>query len=958
MDPSSIASAACSLLGMTIHISGSLYGEWDHPSNLLAEHLIYELSQLRNVLQPLELTALSATHAVIVSRKLLICFDDMKDCLVSLGSGLLGPDVFNFKNYELRWRSFNAPRPSQATHLSFTPTEGLQQTQHLQACLSRLRDNIETFTSLKSEEPAPKDMVDPRGNLWRDCADYFTAHESARQFRLEGTGQWLINHAHFRRWLIGERVANTLFCPGEPGSGKTILTSLAIDEVQKWQQNNRCSNIGLAYFYFSYRRPIPMRHVVLALLQQLHLQSLSPVDELTALERLAAKSKHIPFASVVTVLLTVSRQFSKVYIILDALDECAPGYKPDLLHLLTSIKDSPARLLASSRPHPTFGVLEVGPKIEILPPKEDIEHYAKTKLQHAPLFAGDDELLDEVISALVAASERHHISDMTRALGFCPLPYRLMRSCKNVPTAELQRSPYSAYQDSLNRIQTQEPNMTALAKRTLTWLFYSQRPLGTAEFLEIHHSSARSEVEIDIPLIVKACMTLVGSRETVAFAHISVKAFLEQQTRTALDDEKMIAAHCLHYLIDSNIDEATTHDSLNNQLRSNPFLDYAATYWGCHLRNAVEKDEEEHKSLRRLCSMLLNDKPRVASLCHIIFMSQLEKAPTGKLVKSSWLHLVSYFGLDWAINPPLVEETVVAEQDEWGRTPLHLAALRGFVDCVAVLLTQQSQSQQDLDRRTVWHHAAMSGNFETIRCLVNFNTTIQDSTHSDTLVGLRADKLGKSPLEYAAINGDESTFMMLLPFYTSESANEFRSRAFRVALACGKIDILKCLLSQGEAIDYNYLLEATKTGMEAAVQLLVEYGSRIDNPNAAEDSALLIAAREGWNKILEFLIWNGEDLERMDADGQTALALAVQMGNDEGVRILLQAGALPERSINSDTLVVYAASQGRVKIVQLLLEAGGEPYEAALAAVKNGRAEVLEQLFQHRLLSGLNSKGR
>ncbi|KAL7959836.1 hypothetical protein V8C34DRAFT_278203 [Trichoderma compactum] len=66
-----------------------------------------------------------------------------------------------------------------------------------------------------------------------------------------------------------------------------------------------------------------MRNVVLALLQQLYLQSLSPVDELTDLERLAAKSEHIPLASVVSVLLTVSRQFSKVYIILDALDECA-----------------------------------------------------------------------------------------------------------------------------------------------------------------------------------------------------------------------------------------------------------------------------------------------------------------------------------------------------------------------------------------------------------------------------------------------------------------------------------------------------------------------------------------------------------------------------------------------------------------------------------------------------------
>ncbi|KAL7910088.1 ankyrin [Trichoderma velutinum] len=933
MDPSMVASAACSLLGMTIQISGSLSGEWNYSSQLLAERLTYELSQLRIVLQSLELAASSATHAVTVSKNLLVCFNDVKNCLVSLESQLLGrnfSDVSNFQGCELPRRIFDASGPSQAPRLPFTPAEGLKQIQHLQVCLSRLRDNS---TSLESEEPAPNHTVDLGGALWRGCADYITTHESARESRLEGTGLWLINHAHFRRWLIGELVAYTLFCSGEPGSGKTILTylsiswSLAIDEVQKWQQTNRSSNIGLAYFYFSYRKHSPIRNVVVALLQQLYLQSLSPVDELTALESLAAKSEHIPFDSVVSVLLTVARRFSKAYIILDALNECAPVYKPDLLHLLTSIKTSPIRLLISSRPHQTFGALAVGPKVEILPSKADIEHYAKTKLQHAPLFEGDDELLDEVITALVAAS-------------FCPSSYRLMREQK----AKLQRSPYSAYEDSLNRIQNQEPHMADLAKRTLTWLSYSQRPLKTVELLEIHRFSTQGAAEIDVPLIIEACMTLVQARETVAFTHISVKEVFENQARTATDDEKMIAVHCIQYLIDSNIDEALTHGSLNDQLRNNPFLDYAATYWGCHLRNAVQKDEGERENFRRLCSTLLSDKPRVASLCHEIFVSQLEKnLPAEKFVKSSWLHLVSYFGLDWAIYPPLVEEIVVDEQDEWGRTPLYLAALKGFVDCVAILLTQESQSQQDLDRRTVWHYAAMGGNPETIRCLADFNPRILKSAHSDTLVNLRADRLGKSPLEYAAINGDESTFMMLLPFYTSEFANDFRSKAFRAALA---------------DINYDYLLEATKAGSYVAVQLLVDYGSNIDKPDAAGESALMIAAQESWNDILKFLIWNGANLESKDTDGQTALALAVKTGNEEGVQSLLKAGARPERSINGDTLVVYAASQGRVEIVRLLLHARIEPYEAALAAVKKGGAEVLEQFSRWGLLLDLSSNQR
>ena len=143
MDPSSFASAAASLLGMTIQVTGSLYGDWDYSSRMLAERLIYELSQLRNILQSLEVAALSVTEAVIVPKDALVCLEDIKERLISLGSKLLSRNTFHlssFSDYALSWRSFNAPRPPQTIKLPFTPTEALEEIQYLQSCLSRLRD--------------------------------------------------------------------------------------------------------------------------------------------------------------------------------------------------------------------------------------------------------------------------------------------------------------------------------------------------------------------------------------------------------------------------------------------------------------------------------------------------------------------------------------------------------------------------------------------------------------------------------------------------------------------------------------------------------------------------------------------------------------------------------------------------------------------------------------------------
>lgn len=149
-----------------------------------------------------------------------------------------------------------------------------------------------------------------------------------------------------------------------------------------------------------------MPKVVLSLLQQLHLQSLSPVDELTELERHAAKSEHVPFTTIISAFMAVARQFTTTYIVLDALDECAVDYRHDLVRFLTSIKDSPIRLLAFSSPHQTFNILDSSPKLEICPHKEDVNHYCTVKLRRSPILVRHQDLLDRVVSALVQVSER------------------------------------------------------------------------------------------------------------------------------------------------------------------------------------------------------------------------------------------------------------------------------------------------------------------------------------------------------------------------------------------------------------------------------------------------------------------------------------------------------------------------------------------------------------------------
>jgi Cdc6-like AAA superfamily ATPase len=68
--------------------------------------------------------------------------------------------------------------------------------------------------------------------------------------RQAGTGQWLLDSAEFQAWMEANK--QTVFCPGIPGAGKTILTSIVIDELFTRFGNDE--NVCIAYIYCNFWR--------------------------------------------------------------------------------------------------------------------------------------------------------------------------------------------------------------------------------------------------------------------------------------------------------------------------------------------------------------------------------------------------------------------------------------------------------------------------------------------------------------------------------------------------------------------------------------------------------------------------------------------------------------------------------------------------------------------------------
>ncbi|KAL6355507.1 hypothetical protein LRP88_11101 [Fusarium phalaenopsidis] len=942
MDPSSFASAAASLLALNIQILSSLYGDWGEESRPLVDRLTYELTQIRTVLQALEITSLSFAEPVFDVSRLRSCLEDLKEHLLWLGPKVSEPGL---QRYEWQWRTMNMLERAGFRNLSLSKSEGANELVYLRSSLSKLKDCI-----AKSPFRFPKATVDRQArtlgsSLWNDCMDYIKSHETARETRTEGTGRWLLSDKMYHKWFEIDRSSNVFYCTGRPGSGKTVLTSLVVDEIKDLQQREPSSSIGLAYFYFSYKVPSPMRGVVLALLEQLFLQSLSTPNEVLQLEARASKGEQIPFRELLSTLSAVSKRFQKCYIVIDALDECADDYQADLIHLLSSIRDSRSRLFVTSRPFQSYAMFESYPRISVAPSAEDVELYATSQLEMSPLKDHPD-LLQKVVGAIIKSSAQHGM--------FLLVMLQVREVLDNHAAKDTSEwleyfqshgasegNLLNAYQKELAQISCLSPDLTNLATWTLTWLYFAQRPLNSRELLDVLRTSGHATVlklsdREAIGLVVKSCMGLVRNSTTITFTHFSVKEFFDyNKNHSLLCPEYMVARRCLQYIILHEPYRLRNSDEVDEAVSTHPFLLYAANHWGRHVFN-VGPDQQfffEHE-----CLIVLNDPETVAALAQILLLPHLEmKTLEGPFFDFSALHMIAHFGLTWLPDLDWHGSSIFDHlEDSWGRTPLHIAASQGHTLCLDKLLSMQdlvsNSRRADDGGRTRCNERQRSG----------------------------YPGVGLSPLQYAAIQGDGEAFEKLMDAYPAEEGSKaYMDEALTAALQHGRIDIVRMLLDYITP-RYEHLTVAINSNFALAVRLLLDYVDDLDNPATAQRTALLEAARTGNNTILSFLIRSGAGVGETDSNGLTALAHAVEVGNVEAVGVLLKAGANPATRYSDDTsLIMHAASRNMIDILQLLIEAkpgDGDLKEAAFLAAKEGHQDVVQLLLASGVLPNERSR--
>jgi NACHT domain len=235
---------------------------------------------------------------------------------------------------------------------------------------------------------------------WLTPIDYAPQQNDLIGRRQTGTGQWLLDSAEFQTWLGTDR--QVLFCPGIPGAGKTILTAIVIDDLNTRFQNN--PSVGIAYLYCNFRRRHEQKaeDLLASLLKQLAQDPSSiPNSAKTLYKRHKAKRTRPSFDEISTTLQSVAAMYSRVLIIVDALDECqvAGGCRT---RFLTEIFDLQAKcganLIATSRFIPEItNIFKGSMSLEIRASEEDVQRYLDGQMSRLPRFVAQSPELQEEI---------------------------------------------------------------------------------------------------------------------------------------------------------------------------------------------------------------------------------------------------------------------------------------------------------------------------------------------------------------------------------------------------------------------------------------------------------------------------------------------------------------------------------------------------------------------------------
>ncbi|KAH7200913.1 hypothetical protein BKA60DRAFT_601085 [Fusarium oxysporum] len=553
---------------------------------------------------------------------------------------------------------------------------------------------------------------------WLSPPDYSTNANLARERRHPGTGTWLLDSSAFREWTVGTR--RHLWLHGLAGCGKTILSTTILDHLLQIY-----THTTLAFFFdFSDPGKQKLENLLHSLAVQLYHTGKEAAKRLDSLFASNDDGRRKPDTNGLSACVdTMIQSAGKVFIIIDALDECTT--RQELLHWIRGLAYSNCQLLVTGRPEVEFQ-REIPRLLDehncVLLEKQavnaDIRSYVEVTLEQKPDFVSkklSQGILEEIRDKIGDGADGmfRWAACQLESLARCLSPKAIKLALRSLP-----RDLNETYCRMLQNIPSEYKSG---AIRLLQFLVYTKRPLTLAEAIEVIATEIDQEprgFDIDGRLslktdILRYCPSLVmitkvtnyvGIVEELHLAHFSVKEYLLEQAQFNLKNASIaISKTCLTYLTDIR----GSHSTLR---RNFPMARYAAESW---MDYAVSTETSE--DIVRTTVSFLRDETTFQRWCRL-YQADCPWVDQPGPPRASRLYYACLGGLSWAARDLTTEGVDVNSQGGYYGNALQAASYEGNLEVVQLLLDNGADvNAQGGQHGNALQAALVKGNPEILR---------------------------------------------------------------------------------------------------------------------------------------------------------------------------------------------------------------------------------------------------
>ncbi|RKL51630.1 hypothetical protein BFJ70_g347 [Fusarium oxysporum] len=535
----------------------------DAPTSLRA--VLIEVSTLKSVLEGLEFISKCETFTPALQNRLAASDGPIEGCRAALTAL---EKLFPKQSLQNR-QNASKRRKVQVTFATLAWPLKQGQVQDLLQQISRHKDGIqlalttEVTKDIKDVKAVSEEIHsiltgEQRHRVydWLTSTDPSPIHNRSRKLYEHGTGSWMLRSPYWTDWLASS--VRCLWVHGIPGSGKTILASWLIENVQDHcnrasTENSPCAS-AYYYCYFGHHQDetAPFLRWVITQLSR-HAEVVS-----TLMYSLFKRGTEPSIPELLDTLEQILQVFSCVYIVIDGVDESNPRDELlEVIHTLVTDRRFPSlQILVTSREY--VDIERVMEKVFVSVPmsnglvEQDIRLHVRSILRSNIKFqCWPNDLLIEVEDAVSTKAEGmqvfDHIEIIALLTGYrfrwavCQLhELQRLKGERDVVSEALARLPKDldeTYDRIFLRIPQEDRQFVSHAFQWL-WFYGESSPhyFGTSSILlldAIESSISRSNnpnsnVLYNPERLRELCGCLISSLDdSISFAHYTVKEYLD-----------------------------------------------------------------------------------------------------------------------------------------------------------------------------------------------------------------------------------------------------------------------------------------------------------------------------------------------------------------------------------------------------------------------------------------------